>query len=518
MWQLKLLFRLVVLISLSYIAVGCMKKGDGITATSKQNNSSGLAARIDGRTITLQELDSTLELALYDIAEQEYELRLNKLNAWIDKKNGKNVSGKKVEILLNAPEPPRINLPTSDQSIRGNDEAPVTLTVFCSFQSPHCKAIQPTLRRLMSTYKGWVNQAYFDFPLKFHKEGIKAAMAARCADDQGRFWEYHDALYVLTPEIDGDTYPQLIKQLELDAQKFELCLSSDAPKQAVIENRDWALSLGLKNVPVIFINGLYLKGPRRFEQYAYWVEKELRSMGINPKETHVWKDGETIDDRDLPVTNLPLILLGVSESSTKSKSKALIEVKETAAKYYNVGQELLAGASLLRIHPSYVVIESKAGLEKLPLKGKEGTDSLLTYSHEQSAELKRRIEQPLGPGTRKLIGSSGVLTLGQSWLSKQLEQREALEAKFIEAELEVEGYHLMRLEGITGNEFFTALGFQENDVLMRVNDSWVHSGQNTLWEALASGQIIDVAFMRKGLPQRIQYVVEEQGYFEKDAN
>ncbi|WP_444921498.1 thioredoxin domain-containing protein [Microbulbifer sp. CnH-101-G] len=516
MWQLKLLLRLIVLVSLGYVAVGCMGKGEKITSQQIQSSSYEAAARIDGRVITLQELDSTLELALYDIAEQEYELRLNKLNAWIDKENGNIASSKKIEILLTTPEPPRITLPTASQDPRGSREAPVTLAVFCSFESPHCKAIQPVIRRLMSTYKGWVSQVHFDFPLKFHREGIRAGTAARCAADQGRFWEYHDALYVLTPEIDGDTYFQLIGQLQLDAQKFEMCLSSNTPKASVLENRNWALGLGLKNVPVVFINGLYLKGPRKFEQYAYWIEKELRSMGINPKETYVWKDDEIIDDRDLPITGLPLTLLGVSESSVKSKSKALIQIKEAVAKYYNVGQELLAGASLLRLHSSYAVIESKEGLEKLPLKGKGGTDVLQTHSYEQNAELKRRIEQPLGPGSRQLIASSGVLTLGQSWLSKQLEQREVLEAKFIEAELEVEGHHLMRLEGITNNEFFTALGFQENDVLMRVNDSWVHSGQNNLWDALTSGQIIDVAFMRKGLPQRIQYVVEEQGYFEKD--
>ncbi|USD20417.1 thioredoxin domain-containing protein [Microbulbifer variabilis] len=518
MKNFKLRFWLILLVIFTCVVSSCVEEEKEGLRSPKPGVGSEVVARIGRNNITLQDLDNDLQLVFYDIAEQKYNLRLARLNALV---NGEaNFSSKRddIEIYLKLPEPPRIQLPESSKFIRGNQDAPVTLEMYCSYQSPHCKTIQPVIRRLLEVYKGWVRQTHFDFPLKFHREGIQAASAARCAAVQNKFWEYHDALYVLTPEFDSDTYLQLAKQLQLDIHLFEDCLSSDSPKDSVVGSRDHALDLGLKNVPVIFINGLYLKGVRNFEQYAFWVDKELQSMGIKSKEKYRWKDSETIADRNLPATRLPLMLLGVSESTVEGKSKALIAVKEASAEYFSAGQKISDNILLLRLHSNFAVIESRGGLEKLPLKGREGAEVLLTYTHGQSEELKRRIEQPLGPGTRKLIASSGVLTLGQAWLSRHLEQRQALEAKFTEAELEVEGHHLMRLEGVADNEFFTALGFQENDVLLRVNDSWVHSGQNKLWDALSSGQLIDVVFMRKGLPQRIQYVVEELSYFEKNSN
>ncbi|WP_299584536.1 thioredoxin domain-containing protein [uncultured Microbulbifer sp.] len=518
MWLFKLLLRLIVLISIGCIVTGCIKERKIVIPESGKVVNSEMAARIDGKEISLRELDQTLQLALYDIAEQEYQLRLSKIYAWPDKESFAKGARERIEVLLKVPEPPRISLPIGYRFIRGDSEAPVTLAVFCSFQSPHCQSIQPVIQRLTTNYKDWVKVAYFDFPLKFHREGIKAAVAARCAAEQNKFWEYHDALYTFTPELDDATYAQLIKQLQIDDDKFVKCFSSDTPKKAVLKDRDRALALGLKNVPVIFINGLYLKGLRTYEQYAFWVDKELRSLGVNPKQKQAQRTDDIADDRELPITQLPLILLGVSESSIEKNSRALITAEETAAKYYNVGNEVIENVWLLRLYSNFAVIKSEIGLERLPLKGKEGAGILLTRFREQSEELAQRIEQPLGPGTRKLIASSGVLTLGQAWLSEQLEQQDALEAKFTEAELEVEGHRLMRLEGVQDNEFFTALGFQDNDVLLRVNDSWVHSGQNNLWDALTSGQVIDVAFMRKGLPQRIQYVVEELGYFDESSD
>ncbi|MCO1335501.1 thioredoxin domain-containing protein [Microbulbifer sp. OS29] len=517
MRRIKTLLGLFVLVGIVCLIAGCAKETVPDLQEFENINTSQLAARIDGREIRLEELDAALSLILFDIEEQKHEIRIQQLYELAEFKSEVGVQKEKVEILLKVPEPPRINLPIESLHPRGNAKAPITVATFCSFQSPHCKHLQPIIRRLTEDYAGWVRQVNFDFPLKFHRQGIKAASAARCAADQDRFWEYHDALYVESPKFGVNTYTRLAKQLQLDIEQFELCLSEGHHKRLVLDDRDRAVGLGLQNVPVVFINGLYLKGPRKFEQYAFWIEKELRLLGVNSGEKYIWLGGEDTDDRNLPITSLPLRLLGVSVSTNESRSKALIEVAGEGAQYFVTGQELIKDVSLLRLHSNFAVIESGVGLEKLLLKGKEGTGILLTHSRGHNKALKQRIEQPMGPGTRTLTAPTGVLTLGHDWLSKQLEQREILEAKFTVAELEVEGHHLMRLEGVADNEFFSALGFQENDVLLRVNDSWVHSGQNSLWDALGSGQVIDVTFMRKGLPHRLQYVVDELNDFENSS-
>ncbi|MFS1524954.1 thioredoxin domain-containing protein [Microbulbifer sp. 2304DJ12-6] len=506
------LFWLLLLHALFYCLTACTDYEAAPRAAD--TGQSPLAARIAGQEIRLEKIDNALQLALYDLAEMQYGLRVGRIYELADKNNHK----KAVEILLPVPVPPRIDLSSKSRLFRGNPKAPITISVFCSFQSPHCKSIQPVLRRLAERYRGWTRQAHLDFPLKFHKEGVQAAHAARCAAEQGGYWKYHDALYVQTPRLDGKLYLALAQRLQLDGARFQHCIKDADIRSKVLKDRKMAMDLGLKNVPVVLINGLYLKGSRTFEQYAYWVDRELHSMGVSTGEKYVWRDSNGINDRDLPFTTLPLALVGVSESSAEENSKGLIEVEQTRAQYFTLGQQLLPNVSLLRLHRRFAVIDHHGSLEKLPLKGEMATDIPLTDSHQQSEAARQRIEQPLGPGTGRLIEPSGVLTLGQAWLRKQLAQRELLEAKFTEAALAVEGHHLLRLEGIADSEFFNGLGLQENDVLLRVNDSWVHSGQNTLWEALTSGQIIDVTFMRKGLPYRLQYVVEELGYFEGDPD
>ncbi|WP_444930169.1 thioredoxin domain-containing protein [Microbulbifer sp. SSSA002] len=484
-----------------------------VTVGAEKVAQKSIAARIDGEEITVGELDGNLQFVLHDIAEMEHKLRLNKLQEIIAKTTE---AGKDIEILLPVPEPPRIELPYEGRSVRGNPEAPVTIAVFCSYQSPHCKSFQPMLRQLLNKYPGWVRQVNFDFPLKFHREGIRAAASARCAAEQGIFWEYHDALYTKTPDLGAESYSQTARHLLMDGNRFVSCIEEGGYRDLVLKDQDIALQLGLQNVPIVFINGLYLKGKRPFKQYAYWIEKELVKLDIDPKQDHAWTQTKNNKDR-LPVTNLPLALVGISKSSVESKSRALIEVEGQRAQYFFPGQALLKEVSLKRLQEGYAVIDNRGTVERLPLKGEGQNVIPLTSSLQHDESLRQRIEQPQGAQGKKLIDPDGVLTLGQAWLAQQLEQREALEAKFIKAELEVEGHHLMRLEGVADNEFFTALGFEENDVLLRVNDSWVHSGQNELWNALTSGKVIDVAFMRKGLPHRLQYVVEELGYFEENS-
>ncbi|WP_445362190.1 thioredoxin domain-containing protein [Microbulbifer sp. ANSA003] len=491
---------------------GCAEDTKAI-AGGRVADQHAVAARIGGREVTVQELDRDLQFVLYDIAEMEHKLRLNKLHEFISETSG---AGTDVEILLPVPKPPRIELSYENRAVRGNPEAPVTVAVFCSFQSPHCKSFQPVLRQLLSEYPGWVRQVNFDFPLKFHREGVSAAVSARCAGDQDTFWEYHDALYARTPNLGDNAYIQTAKHLSVDSAYFANCVEDESYRALVLKDQETALQLGLKNVPVVFINGLYLKGKRSFEQYSYWVERELAKLNIDQKQKHTWEQQRNGKNR-LPVTNLPLALVGISESSIENKSKALVEVEGQKARYYSLGQPLLKDVSLRRLEGNYAVINNQGTLERLLLQGEEGNTVSLTYFRQHTEELRQRIEQPHGEEGKKLIEPAGVLTLGQEWLSKHLEQRESLEAKFTKAELKVEGHHLIRLEGVAGNEFFTALGFEDNDVLLRVNDSWVHSGQNGLWSALASGKVIDVAFMRKGLPHRLQYVVEELGYFEEKS-
>ncbi|HEY3119203.1 MAG TPA: thioredoxin domain-containing protein, partial [Vicinamibacteria bacterium] len=84
-----------------------------------------------------------------------------------------------------------------DERSRGPANAPVTVVEYCDFQCPVCaKASTPLVRLLRQTYGARVRFVYRDFPLsRVHPDAIRAAEAAACAQEQGRFWEMHDRLF-----------------------------------------------------------------------------------------------------------------------------------------------------------------------------------------------------------------------------------------------------------------------------------------------------------------------------------
>jgi protein-disulfide isomerase len=95
--------------------------------------------------------------------------------------------GADVAIMLR---PPRVEVGYDQSRLRGNAAAPVVIVEFSDFQCPFCRNVEPTLKALLAKYAGRVSLAYRDFPLReMHPQAQLAAEAARCAGEQGKFWE-----------------------------------------------------------------------------------------------------------------------------------------------------------------------------------------------------------------------------------------------------------------------------------------------------------------------------------------
>ncbi|WP_428820728.1 thioredoxin domain-containing protein [Microbulbifer sp. MCCC 1A16149] len=488
----------------------------------QQQKDQKIVARVGDSAITLREVDQKIRLERHDLALAEYQLRFNTLKSMVEAQRPSQASGgdaPTVEWLLPHPQPPRLDIDSGDRRLRGNPEAPVTLAVFCSYQSVHCATTNLVLRELLDRYAGWIAVVPFDFPMHYHRQGAQAAAAVHCAGLQDTPWAYADGLYTQAKTMDGETFSQLATQQGLSQDAFNRCLDDPEGSDRVAADTTLARSLGLQSVPVVFVNGLYVKGPRPLEHYAMWIDQELQRLGHDPASVHAdaarWRQsGERIAE-----TELPLRLNGTSVSSQPEQSTALIRIRDASAGQFSPGDTLMDGVTLKRVHERYAILQVSDHLERLTLRGEDGdyVRVPMTTTAQRDEATMRRIEQPDGE-SRKLIPPSGVLTLGQAWLEEQLQNRAELEKKFVPAEHVVDGHNLLRLEGIADSEFFTALGFEEGDVVVRVNDTWVHSGQNQLWDALTSGEVVDVTFMRNGLPERVQYVVEEESYFEQESS
>ncbi|MCQ3828454.1 thioredoxin domain-containing protein [Microbulbifer elongatus] len=507
--------RLLTLLAVT-VLTGCgtdTQQSSGVQATADP-----VVARIGEIAITLADVDRELQLERHDLALAEYQLRFNTLKSMVDAELTTAATAEvqpAVDWLLPHPTPPRLDINTAGRPLRGNPEAPVTLAVFCSYQSVHCANTNLVLRALLERYAGWIAVAPFDFPMHYHRQGTQAAAAVQCAGQQNAPWSYADGLYTRAKNLEGEVFTQLASQLGFARDAFDQCLGETEGIDRIAADTTLARNLGLQSVPVVFVNGLYVKGPQSPEHYAMWIDRELQRLGHDPATPHIHAARWRPSSDGIAETQLPLQLNGTSVSSTPAQSTALIRVRDASASRFSPGDALLPGATLKRVHERHVMLQVGDRLERLSLRSGDGNSVPVpkTDTTPRDEATMRRIEQPEGE-SRKLIPPSGVLPLGQEWLEQQLQNREELEKKFVDAEHEVDGYKLQRLEGIENSEFFTALGFEEGDVVVRVNDSWVHSGQNQLWDALTSGQVVDVTYMRNGLPQRVQYVVQEKGYFE----
>ena len=190
----------------------------------------------------------------------------------------------KVVVRLQPPPAIRVEVSTEGAPIRGAADASVTVVEFSDFECPFCKQTHPTLKQLLELYPGRVRLAYRDFPLdSIHPQARRAAEAARCAQDQGKFWEYHDVLFTQSPQLALEDLRRYAGQVGLDVTKFDGCLAAGVHKAAVQRDLDEGNRLGITGTPAFFINGRTLTGAQPLEAFTRLIEQELARTAASGK-------------------------------------------------------------------------------------------------------------------------------------------------------------------------------------------------------------------------------------------
>lgn len=171
----------------------------------------------------------------------------------------------------------RYDVTDADNPTIGPADAPITIIEFGDFRCTYCKRFfDETLYPLLDAYEGQVHFVFRDFPI-LGPDSIQAALAAECADDQGRFWVFHDRLYA-DQILTRDAFLQHATELEMDVDTFTTCLD-DEVHQAEIETDYVAASqLGVGGTPTFFINGKILIGAQPYDSFVAAIEAELNSL------------------------------------------------------------------------------------------------------------------------------------------------------------------------------------------------------------------------------------------------
>lgn len=186
-----------------------------------------------------------------------------------------------VEVLLPLP---RFPITPDPQRMRGSATAPIQIVEFSDFQCPFCRRVQPTLNALVEKYGSQVALSFRDFPIiELHPMAHVSAQAARCALAQGKFWEYHNALFAdATPRPDRPKLASHAAQIGLDAKAFETCLDTGAHAKSVDEDLQAGLRAGVSSTPAFFINGIYLSGAQPQAEFERIIDRELKNAGKRP--------------------------------------------------------------------------------------------------------------------------------------------------------------------------------------------------------------------------------------------
>jgi protein-disulfide isomerase len=213
-------------------------------------------ARVQGRT--LEQLAPDIRKHLESQREQEVRQAL--------------VEDAPVHVHL---EPPHVSI-TLDGPSEGPADAPVTLVEFSDFQCPFCARARPMIQALREHYPTQLRVVYKHLPLEaIHPHARAAAEAAVCADEQGKFWAYHDQLFAHQSKLSDDDLRGYAAAVGLDLSAFEQCRKDPKRTQKVADDLAEARAAGITGTPAFVINGVLLRGLQPPDAMIARIDKDL---------------------------------------------------------------------------------------------------------------------------------------------------------------------------------------------------------------------------------------------------
>lgn len=155
-------------------------------------------------------------------------------------------------------------------------DCPITVVEYSEFQCPFCSRVLPDVKRLLADYKGKVVWAVRDFPLGFHDRARPAALAAKCAANQGKYWGMYELLFKNQRELTDANFEKFAGKLKLNKAKFKKCLKGDPKALALIEkNYRSGAALGVTGTPAFFINGRRISGAQPYGKFKEIFDEEI---------------------------------------------------------------------------------------------------------------------------------------------------------------------------------------------------------------------------------------------------
>jgi len=177
-------------------------------------------------------------------------------------------------------EPARVEVEAVGPS-QGPDDAPIVIVEFSDFQCPFCQRVLPTISGIRERYPDQVRIVYRHLPLdSIHSRARAASEASACADQQGKFWEYHDLIFENNRSLADEDLEAHASTLGLEMEAFRQCVSERQTQQIVQNDSAAAGRLGLTGTPAFYVNGIPLSGAKPLGEFVRVIDAELARRGV----------------------------------------------------------------------------------------------------------------------------------------------------------------------------------------------------------------------------------------------
>lgn len=187
-----------------------------------------------------------------------------------------------VEIYLKEPQFPTVQIRLEpDDPVFGPQNAPLTIVEFSDYQCPACRRSHELVRELRQAYGDRIRWVFKDFPMPGHEHARGAALAARCAAEQGKFWLYQDRLFASQEELTPDQLMRFARDLELQMEPFRQCLEAGKFQARIDKDIEQGRKNGFSTTPTFVINERVVAGAPPAARFRQIIDEELARSGKN---------------------------------------------------------------------------------------------------------------------------------------------------------------------------------------------------------------------------------------------
>jgi protein-disulfide isomerase len=247
-----------------------------------------LAKNVDAKMTEPAEDEIAKVMSMYRarLAQDDAQAREQVVQALQQQQQAKLIEALRDELFAEADvvillQPPRAAVAITDGTpSRGPVSAPIVLVEYTDYQCPYCSRAQPTIDAVMERYDGQIRHVFKNLPLPMHQQAQLAGEAALCAQDQGKFWEFHDWLFENQRTMNRESMITQAGELGMNADLFTACISDRTYQERVDADMKEARGFGITGTPGFMINGRVLTGAQPLEAFEAIIDEELTLKGI----------------------------------------------------------------------------------------------------------------------------------------------------------------------------------------------------------------------------------------------